>query len=166
MNDKRQEKKRSYRNYQEEFLILLEEGLRSAGRVTKREFDRVNESVRQRLERKYGKEKVDQFSNRIKADWEDVVQKMNDMRARLEAEEAFRRGKQIGVQVLENLASAFKRAAENLEATLSDKVTYHAGQVVDKGAYVCIDCKKIQDVRRRKKLTICPECGSSEFRMA
>jgi predicted RNA-binding protein YlxR (DUF448 family) len=64
------------------------------------------------------------------------------------------------------LAGALRRAAESLEASLSDKVTYHAGQVVDKGVYLCASCSKIQEAKRRRKLSPCSECGGSEFRMA
>jgi len=166
MNKKKQEKKKSSRNFQEEFLVLLEAGLRTAGKVTKREFDRVSETVKERLERKYGQERVEQFSNRVKANWEEVAKKFHEAHMRLEAEEAFRRGKKIGVQILEDLAGALKRAAQNLEASLSDKITYHAGQVVDKGVYLCAGCSKIQEVKRRRKMSVCTECGSSEYRMA
>jgi Zinc-ribbon containing domain len=164
--DKKQEKKRSFRNFQDDFVILLEEGLRTAGRVTKREFDRVSETVKTKLEGKYGKEKVDEFTGRVKANWEEMVQMVQDARVRFEKDESFRRGKQIGVQFLEGLASAIKRAADNLEASLSDKPTFHAGQVVDKGVFVCASCSKIQEIKRRRKIAICPECGGSEFRMA
>jgi hypothetical protein len=163
---KKQEKKKSFRDFQEDFVVLLEQGLRSAGRITKREFDRTAESIKTKLEAKYGKEKVDQFSDRVKGDWEQAVQKMHEVRTRLEADESFRKGKQIGVQFLEGLAAAIKKAADNLEASLSDKPTYHAGQVVDKGVFVCAQCSKIQEIKRRKKLLICTECGGSEFRSA
>ena len=163
---KKQEKKKSFRDFQEDFVILLEQGLRTAGRVTKREFDRASDSIKQKLESKYGKEKVEEFSNRVKADWEQMAQKVQDTRVRFEADESFRKGKQIGVQFLEGLAAAIKRAADNLEASLSDKPTYHAGQIVDKGVFVCASCSKIQEIKRRKKLVPCPECGGSEFRMA
>ncbi|MCI0606689.1 zinc ribbon-containing protein [bacterium] len=163
---KKQEKKKSFRDFQEDFVILLEEGFRTAGRITKREFDRTAETIKAKLENKYGKEKVEDFSNRVKADWEQTVQKVQEMRIRLEADASFRKGKQIGVQFLEGLASAIKRAADNLEASLSDKPTYHAGQVVDKGVFVCAGCSKIQEVKRRRKISACPECGGSEFRMA
>ncbi|MCI0413200.1 zinc ribbon-containing protein [bacterium] len=163
---KKQEKKKSFRDFQEDFVILLEEGFRTAGRITKREFDRTAETIKAKLENKYGKEKVEDFSNRVKADWEQTVQKVQEMRIRLEADTSFRKGKQIGVQFLEGLASAIKRAADNLEASLSDKPTYHAGQVVDKGVFVCAGCSKIQEVKRRRKISVCPECGGSEFRMA
>lgn len=163
---KKQEKKKSFRDFQEDFVILLEEGFRTAGRITKREFDRTTETIKAKLENKYGKEKVEDFSNRVKADWEQTVQKVQEMRIRLEADASFRKGKQIGVQFLEGLASAIKRAADNLEASLSDKPTYHAGQVVDKGVFVCAGCSKIQEVKRRRKISVCPECGGSEFRMA
>ena len=166
MKKGRQEKKRSFRDFQEDFLILLEAGLRTAGRITKREYDRIAENAKTRLENKYGKERVDQFSDRMKSNWEEIVQKFQSARVKIEHEDSFRKGKEIGVQVLEGLASAIKRAAENLEASLSDKVTYHAGQLVDKGPYVCVSCKKIQEARRRKKLLVCAECGGSEFRSA
>jgi len=159
-------KKRSYRNFQEDFLIILEEGLRTAGRITKREFDRVSETAREKLERKYGKEKVDDFSARVKNNWQEMVDKIQETRTRFEQEDSFRKGKEIAAQVLDGIAAAIKRAAENLEASLSDKVTFHAGQIVDKGAYVCVSCKKIQETKRRKKLVPCEECGGSEFRQA
>jgi septation ring formation regulator EzrA len=166
MNNKTgEEKKKSYRNFQEDFLILLEEGFRTAGRITKREFDRIAETARDRLERKYGKEKVDDFSNRVKNNWQEMVDRIQDTRARFENEDSFRKGKEIAAQVLDGIAAAIKRAAENLEASLSDKVTYHAGQVVDKGAYLCVSCKKIQEIKRRRKLAPCEECGGSEFRL-
>jgi rubrerythrin len=163
---KKQEKKKSFRDFQEDFVILLEEGFRTAGRITKREFDRATETIKTKLETKYGKEKVEDYSNRVKADWEQMVQKFQEMRTRFEADESFRKGKQIGVQFLEGLAAAIKKAADNLEASLSDKPTYHAGQVVDKGVFVCASCSKIQEVKRRRKISVCPECGGSEFRMA
>ena len=163
---KKQEKKKSFLDFQEDFVILLEEGFRTAGRITKREFDRASDRIKTRLESKYGKERVEEFSNRVKSDWEQVAQRVQDARLRLEKDESFRRGKEIGVQFLGGLASAIKRAADNLEASLSDKPTYHAGQVVDKGVFVCASCSKIQEIKRRKKLAICVECGSSEFRMA
>jgi rubrerythrin len=163
---KKQEKKKSFRDFQEDFVILLEEGFRTAGRITKREFDRATETIKTKLETKYGKEKVEDFSNRVKADWEQTVQRVQEMRTRLEADASFRKGKQIGVQFLEGLAAAIKRAADNLEASLSDKPTYHAGQIVDKGVFVCASCSKIQEVKRRRKISVCPECGGSEFRMA
>lgn len=159
------ENKRSFRSVQEEFLILLEEGLRTAGRISKREFDRVSEVVKSRLERKYGKEKVEEFHNRVRNNWQDTVNRMNSMREKVAAEDSVRRGKEIGVQILTGLADTIRKAAENLEASLSDKVTYHTGQVVDKGVFLCNNCRKIQEVRRRRKLSACPECGGSEFRM-
>lgn len=162
----KEKKKRSFRSYQDEFLVLLEEGLRSAGKITKREFDRVSERVKARLERKYGKERLEDFSARLKDNWQEVVDKLYQTRDRLEANKSIRKGKEIGVQILEGMAGAIKRAAENLEASLSDKVTYHSGQVVDKGVFLCIHCSKIQELKRRRKLAVCPECGSSEFRMA
>jgi Zinc-ribbon containing domain len=163
---KKKQEKRSFRNVQDEFLTLLEAGLSTAGRVTKREFDRITDSVRDRLERKYGKEKLDSVTERIKNNWEDTVQKFQQARDRLEADQSFRKGKQIGVRILEDLAAAIKKAAENLEASLSDRVTYHAGQMVDKGVYLCVECRKIQEIKRRRKLVTCSECGSTEFRMA
>ena len=164
--NKKQEKKKSFHDFQEDFVILLEEGFRTAGRITKREFDRASDTIKAKLETKYGKEKVEEFSNRVKADWEQMAQKVQEARVRFEADESFRKGKQIGVQFLEGLAAAIKRAADNLEASLSDKPTYHAGQVVDKGVFVCAGCSKIQEIKRRRKLAVCPECGGSEFRMA
>ena len=161
-----QEKKKSFRNFQNDFVILLEEGLRTAGRITKREFDRASETIKSKLEHKYGKEKVEEFTNKVKVDWEEVVHKVQDARVKWQSDDSFRKGKQIGVEFLEGLASAIKKAAENLEASLADKPTYHAGQVVDKGVFVCADCRKIQEVKRRRKLSICEECGGSEFRMA
>ena len=163
---KNQEKKKSFRDFQDDFVILLEEGLRTAGRITKREFDRVSETVKTKLEDKYGKEKVEDFSNRVKRDWEQMIQKVHEARAKWQADESFRKGKQIGVEFLEGLASAIKRAADNLEASLSDKPTYHAGQAVDKGVFVCAGCSKIQELKRRRKISVCPECSGSEFRMA
>jgi len=166
MNKSRQDKKKSFRDFQEDFLIVLEEGLRTAGRITKREFDRVADTAREKLENKYGKEKVDEFSDRVKKNWQEMVDRFQNARTRLEGEESIRKGKEVGVRLLEDLASAIKRAAENLEASLSDKLTYHAGQVVDKGVYLCVDCRKIQEVKRRRKLSVCAECGGSEFRSA
>jgi hypothetical protein len=163
---KKQEKKKSFRDVQEEFLTLLEAGLRTAGRVTKREFDRACDGVRVTLERKYGKEKIENLSERMKNNWEETVQKLRETGQKIEADESFRRGKAIGVKILEDLAATLKSAAENLEASLSDKVTYHAGQAVDKGVYLCNQCRKIQEAKRRKKLPVCPECGNSEYRMA
>ena len=163
---KKQEKKKSFHDFQDDFVILLEAGLRTAGRITKREFDRVSETVKSKLEDKYGRDKVEDFSNRAKKDWEQMIQKVNEVRAKWQADDSFRKGKQIGVQFLEGLASAIKRAADNLEASLSDKPTYHAGQMTDKGVFVCAGCSKIQEVKRRRKLSVCPECGGSEFRMA
>jgi zinc ribbon family protein len=122
--------------------------------------------VKAKLQDKYGKEKVDEFTNKVKADWEEVVHKMQQARAKWQSDDSFRKGKQIGVEFLEGLASAIKKAAENLEASLADKPTYHSGQVVDKGVFVCADCRKIQEVKRRRKLSICEECGGSEFRLA
>lgn len=166
MSKSREEKKRSFRDFQEDFLILLEAGLRTAGRITKREYDRIAETAKSRLEKKYGKDRVEQFTERVKSNWEEVVQKFQSAAKHVESEDSFRKGKEIGVQLLEGLASAIKRAAENLEASLSDKVTYHAGQIVDKGPYVCVSCKKIQEIKRRRKLAPCSECGGSEFRLA
>jgi len=163
---KNEEKKKSFRNFQDDFVILLEESLRTAGRVTKREFDRVSETVKTKLEDKYGKEKVEDFSNRIKRDWENVIHKVQEARTKWQSDQSFRKGKQIGVEFLEGLASAIKRAADNLEASLSDKPTYHAGQMVDKGVFVCAGCSKIQELKRRRKIAVCPECGGSEYRMA
>jgi|GEM_PF-2836884 len=163
---KKQEKKKSFHDFQDDFVILLEEGLRTAGRITKREFDRVSETVKAKLEVKYGKEKVEEFSDRVKSDWEQMIHKVQEVRAKWQSDESFRKGKQIGVQFLEGLASAIKRAADNLEATLSDKPTYHSGQMADKGVFVCAGCSKIQEVKRRRKLSVCHECGGSEFRMA
>lgn len=164
MNKSRQDKKKSFRDFQEDFLIVLEEGLRTAGRITKREFDRVAETAREKLENKYGQEKVDEFSERVKKNWQEVVDKFQNARTRFEDEGSVRKGKQVGVRLLEDLASVIKRAAENLEASLSDKLTYHAGQVVDKGVFLCVSCRKIQEVKRRRKLSACAECGGSEFR--
>jgi len=164
--DKKEGKKKSSSTIPEDFITLLEAGLRTAGRVTKREFDRTAEAVKDRLEKKYGKEKIDDYTERAKSNWEDIVSKFRKAGDRIEIDESFRKGKEIGVQVLEGLASALKRAAENLEASLSDKVTYHTGQVVDKGVYLCIHCKKFQEIKRRRKLAICEECGGTEFRMA
>ena len=163
---KKQQKKKSFRDVLDEFLTLLEAGLRTAGRVTKREFDRACDSVRSTLERKYGKEKMENLSERMKSNWEETVHKIRQAGQKIEADESFRRGKEIGVKILEELANTLKTAAENLEASLSDKVTYHTGQMVDKGVYLCNQCRKIQEVKRRKKLPVCPECGNSEYRMA
>lgn len=165
MSKKNQEKKKSFHSVQEEFLILLEEGLRTAGRITKREFDRVSDVVKDRLEKKYGKEKVEEFHTRIRANWQDTVDRMQSVRDKISTEDSFRRGKEIGVQILTSLADAIRKAAENLEAGLSDKITYHAGQVVDKGVFLCNNCRKIQEAKRRRKLSPCAECGGSEFRM-
>jgi hypothetical protein len=162
----KKENKRSSRSVQDEFLILLEEGLRTAGRVTKREFDRVSEAVRERLEKKYGKEKVEQFHTRVQANWQQTVDRINNATDRIKVDDSFKKGKEIGVQILENLAAGIKKAAENLEASFSDKVTYHSGQIVDRGVFLCNSCSKIQEVKRRRKLSICQECGSSEFRQA
>lgn len=166
MTTKQKKGKRSYRSVQEEFLVLLEEGLRTAGRVTKREFDRVSEAVRDRLEKKYGKERVDQFQSRVQANWRETVDKFNIATERIKADDSFKKGRDVGVQILENLAATIKKAAENLEASFSDKVTYHSGQIVDRGVFLCNTCSKIQEVKRRRKLSICSECGSSEFRQA
>ena len=166
MTTKQKKEKRSYRSVQEEFLVLLEEGLRSAGRVTKREFDRVSEAVRDKLEKKYGKERVDQFQSRVQANWQETVDKLNNATDRIKADESFKKGRDVGVQILENLAATIKKAAENLEASFSDKVTYHSGQIVDRGVFLCNNCSKIQEVKRRRKLSACPECGGSEFRQA
>lgn len=163
---KKQEKKRSFRDVQQEFITLLEAGLRTAGRVTKREFDRAVDGARETLERKYGKEKLDRLSENVKNNWEETMQKMRNAGARIEADESFRKGKETAVKILQELSDTIKRAAENLEASLSDKVTYHSGQVVDKGVYLCNTCRKIQELKRRRKLPVCPECGSSEYRMA
>jgi hypothetical protein len=165
MTSKDQKKKKSFRSVQDEFLILLEEGLRTAGRITKREFDHVSDVVKEKLEKKYGKERVEEFHGKIRANWQETVGRMNSVRDRIIAEDSFRRGKEIGVQLLTGLADTIRRAAENLEASLSDRVTYHAGQVMDKGVFVCNNCRKIQELKRRRKLSVCPECGSSEFRM-
>jgi hypothetical protein len=166
MTTKEKKGKRSYRSVQEEFLVLLEEGLRTAGRVTKREFDRVSEAVRDRLEKKYGKERVDQFQARVQANWKETVDKFNNATDRIRADESFKKGRNVGVQILENLAATIKKAAENLEASFSDKVTYHSGQIVDRGVFLCNTCSKIQEVKRRRKLSVCSECGGSEFRQA
>lgn len=166
MAKKKKQDKRSFRNYQEEFLVLMEEGLRTAGRITKREFDRVSEAVREKLERKYGKEKLHQFHTRLQNNWQEVVEKFDSARRRIESDDTWKKSKEVGVQVLESLATAIKRAAENLESRFSDKVTYHSGQVVDKGVYLCNGCSKIQEVKRRRKLSACAECGSTEFRAA
>lgn len=163
---KKQEKKKSFHEIQEEFITLLEAGLRTAGRITKREFDRACDGVRERLEQKYGKDKMEHLSERIKNNWQETAQRLREAGQKIEADEAFRRGKEIGVRILEELAATLKRAAENLETSLSDKVTYHAGQVVDKGVYLCNQCRKIQEIKRRRKLPVCPECGMSEYRMA
>jgi len=166
MNKKSQEKKKSSRSVQEEFLVLLEEGLRTAGRVTKREFDRVSDTVRSQLEKKYGKEKVEQFHAKVRSNWQETADKFNSAKDKLGAEESFRRGREVGAQILTGLADAIRKAAENLESGLSDKISYHAGQVVDKGIFLCNSCRKIQEVKRKRKLSICSECGSTEFRMA
>ena len=162
----KKEKKKPSHSYQDDFLILLEAGLRKAGSVTKREFDRISEEVQTRLEHRYGKERLEDFSNRVKANWQDVIHKLNEAGSKIEMTESFRKTKQAGAKVLENLAAGLKRAAENLEASLSDKVTFHSGQVVDKGVYFCLVCRKIQEIKRRRKLTNCPECGNYEFRQA
>ena len=164
--DGKKEKKKSSHSYQDDFLILLEAGLRKAGNVTKREFDRVSESVQKKLESRYGKDKLEDFSTRVKANWQEVIHKLNEAGSKIEMNESFRKTKQAGARVLENIAAGLKRAAENLEASLSDKITYHAGQVVDKGVYFCLVCRKIQEMKRRRKLTNCPECGNYEFRQA
>jgi hypothetical protein len=164
--DQKKEKKKSSRSYQDDFLILLEAGLRKAGSVTRREFDRISEDVQRRLERRYGKERLEDFSSRVKANWQDVIRKLNQAGSKIEMTESFRKTRQVGARVLENLAEGLKRAAENLEANLSDKITYHAGQVVDKGVYFCVVCRKIQELKRRRKLPNCPECGNYEFRQA
>lgn len=166
MTEKSNKKKHTFQNYRHDFLILLEEGFRTAGRITKREFDRASESIKDRLEDKYGKEKVEEFTQRVKKDWRQMVDSVQQQASKIDAEDSFRKGKEIGVQILENLAAAIKKAAESLEASLADKVTYHSGQVVDKGVYFCIDCRKIQEVKRRRKLSVCKECGRTEFRMA
>ncbi len=172
MKQKKQEKKekrekqKSSHNYQDDFLILLEAGLRKAGSVTKREFDRISEGVQERLESRYGKERLEDFSSRIKANWQDVVHKLNEAGSKIEMTESFRKTKKAGARVLENLAAGLKRAAENLEASLSDKITYHSGQAVDKGVYLCVVCRKILEVKKRRKLPNCPECGNYEFRQA
>jgi hypothetical protein len=162
----KKESKRSSRSVQDEFLILLEEGLRTAGRVTKREFDRVSEAVRERLEKKYGKEKVEQFHSRVQANWQQTVDRINSATDRIKVDDSFKKSKEIGVQILENLAAGIKKAAENLEASFSDRVTYHSGQIVDRGVFLCNNCSKIQEVKRRRKLSACLECGGSEFRQA
>ena len=77
MTTKEKKGKRSYRSVQEEFLVLLEEGLRTAGRVTKREFDHVSEAVRDKLEKKYGKERVDKLQTRVQANRQETVDKIN-----------------------------------------------------------------------------------------
>jgi Zinc-ribbon containing domain len=164
--DQKKEKKKSSRSYQDDFLILLEAGLRKAGSVTRREFDRISEDVQRRLERRYGKERLEDFSSRVKANWQDVIRKLNQAGSKIEMTDSFRKTRQAGARVLENLAEGLKRAAENLEANLSDKITYHAGQVVDKGVYFCVVCRKIQELKRRRKLPNCPECGNYEFRQA
>jgi hypothetical protein len=166
MTTKQKKEKRSYRSVQEEFLVLLEEGLRTAGRVTKREFDRVSEAVRDKLEKKYGKERVDQFQSRVQANWRETVDKFNNATDRIKSDDSFKKGRDVGVQILENLAATIKKAAENLEASFSDKVTYHSGQIVDRGVFLCNNCSKIQEVKRRRKLSVCSECGGSEFRQA
>ena len=166
MTTKEKKGKRSYRSVQDEFLVLLEEGLRTAGRVTKREFDRVSESVRDKLEKKYGKERVDQFQSRVQANWKETVDKINNATDRIKADESFKKGRNVGVQILENLAATIKKAAENLEASFSDKVTFHSGQIVDRGVFLCNNCSKIQEVKRRRKISACSECGGSEFRQA
>lgn len=166
MTAKQKKGKKSSRSVQEEFLVLLEEGLRTAGRVTKREFDRVSEAVRERLEKKYGKERVEQFQSRVQANWQETVDRINSAKDRIKTDESFKKGRDVGVQILENLAATIKKAAENLEASFSDKVTYHSGQVVDRNVFLCNNCSKIQEVKRRRKLSVCSECGGSEFRMA
>jgi hypothetical protein len=158
--------KKSSRSMQEEFLVMLEDGLRTAGQVTKREFDRVSDAVRAKMERRYGKERIERMQNRVKANWEETVRKLNSAAERVEADDAFRKAKRFSAEILEDLASAIKRAAENLEASLSDKITYHAGQIVDKGVFLCNNCSKIQEVKRRRKLSPCAECASTEFRSA
>lgn len=165
MSKNSEEKKKSFRSVQDEFLILLEEGLRTAGRITKREFDRVSDVVKEKLEKKYGKEKVENFHSRIRNNWQETVNKFQASRGKTAMDDSVRKGKEISIQILTNLSDAIKRAAETLEAGLSDKITFHAGQVVDKGVYLCNDCRKIQEVKRRRKLSACPECGASEFRM-
>lgn len=166
MNKEKKGRKKSFRSMQDEFLILLEEGLRTAGRITKREFDRVSDVVRDRLEEKYGKEKVERFHSRVQANWQETVNTFNSAADKIRTDDSFRKGKEIGVQILENLAASIKRAAENLEASFSDRVTYHSGQIVDKGVFLCNNCSKIQEVKRKRKLIACKECGGSEFRMA
>ncbi|MCI0416282.1 zinc ribbon-containing protein [bacterium] len=166
MTAKHKKGKKSYRSVQEEFLVLLEEGLRTAGRVTKREFDRVSEAVRERLEKKYGKERVEQFQSRVQANWQETVDRIYSAKDRIKADDSFKKGRDVGVQILENLAATIRKAAENLEASFSDKVTYHSGQVVDRGVFLCNNCSKIQEVKRRRKLSVCSECGGSEFRQS
>jgi hypothetical protein len=78
--DGKKEKKKSSHSYQDDFLILLEAGLRKAGSVTKREFDRISESVQKKLESRYGKEKLEDFSTRVKANWQEVIHKLNEAR--------------------------------------------------------------------------------------
>jgi Zinc-ribbon containing domain len=164
--EEKKEKKNSSRNYQDDFLILLEAALRKAGSVTQREFDRISEGVQQRLESRYGKERLEDFSKRVKVNWKEVIHKLNEAGSKIEMTESFRKTKQASARVLENLAAGLKRAAENLEASLSDKITYHSGQIVDKGVYFCVVCRKIQEVKKRRKLPNCPECGNYEFRQA
>src|SRR4029453_1314364 len=118
--DQKKEKKKSSRSYQDDFLILLEAGLRKAGSVTRREFDRISEDVQRRLERRYGKERLEDFSSRVKANWQDVIRKLNQAGSKIEMTDSFRKTRQAGARVLENLAEGLKRAAENLEANLSD----------------------------------------------
>jgi rubrerythrin len=122
--------------------------------------------VQSRLERRYGKERLADFSNKVKSNWKEVVQKVNHAGNKIEMNESFRKTKKAGARVLENIAAGLKKAAENLEASLSDKITYHAGQVVDKGVYFCLVCRHIQEMKRRRKLPNCPECGNYEYRQA
>ncbi len=147
-------------------MVLLEDRLRTAGEVTKREFDRISDTVREKLENKYGKERVERMQNRVKANWEETVRKFNRAADSTGTEEAFRKAKRFSAEFLNNLAEAIKHAAENLEASLSDKITYHAGQIVDPGVYLCNTCSKFQEIKRRRKLTACPECKGTEFRLA
>lgn len=145
---------------------MLEDGLRTAGQVTKREFDRVSDAVREKLESKYGKERVERMQNRVRANWEETVRKFNRAADSTGTDDAVRKAKRFSAEILGNLADAIRRAAENLEASLSDKITYHTGQVVEPGVYLCNTCSKFQEVKRRRKLSACPECKGTEFRLA
>lgn len=69
-----------------------------------------------------------------------------------------------GAQVLLKLVLKIKDAAEAVESNLAGAMTYHRGEHVPGGHFLCASCSKevVLDVSRR--IPACPTCGKGEFR--